>query len=63
MADAAADAADLAHLPRVLAGVLVGALDDDGVRAFMDADEFARAFTHALAAGDALVLVDRESVS
>ena len=58
MADAAADAADLAHLPRVLAGVFVGALDDDGVCAFMDADEFARAFTHALAAGDALVLVD-----
>ena len=58
MADAAADTADLAHLPRVLAGVFVGALDDDGVRAFVDADELAWAFAHAFAAGDALVLVD-----
>ena len=58
LTDAAADAADLAHPPRVLAEVFVGALDGDGVRAFVDADEFARAFAHAFAAGDALVLVD-----
>ena len=58
LTDAAADAADLTHPPRVLAGIFVGALDDDGVCAFVDADEFARAFAHAFAAGDALVLVD-----
>lgn len=58
LTDAAADAADLTHPPRVLAGVFVGALDGDGVRAFVDADELTRAFAHAFAAGDALVLVD-----
>ena len=58
LADAAADAADLAHPARVLACVAVGAFDDDGVGACVDADELARAFAHALAAGDALVLVD-----
>lgn len=36
----------------------VRAFDDDGVGAFVDADELARAFAHAFAAGDALVLVD-----
>ena len=40
-------------IPRVLAGVFVGALDGDGVRAFVDADELTRAFAHAFAAGDA----------
>ena len=58
MADAAADAADLAHLSCILAGIPVRAFDDDGVGAFVDANELARAFTHAFAAGDALVLVD-----
>lgn len=58
LADAAADAADLAHFARVLARVAVGAFDNDGVGAFVDADELARAFAHALAAGDALVFAD-----
>ena len=58
LTDSAADAADLTHPPRVLAGIFVGALDGDGVRAFVDADELTRAFAHAFAAGDALVLVD-----
>ena len=58
LTDAAADAADLAHLSCILAGIPVRAFDDDGVGAFVDADELARAFAHAFAAGDALVLVD-----
>lgn len=58
LTDAAAYAADLAHLPRVLAGVFIGAFDDDGVCALVNADELARAFAHAFAASDALVLVD-----
>ena len=58
LTDAAADAADLAHLSCILAGIPVRAFDDDGVGAFVDADELARAFTHAFAAGDAL---DRKS--
>lgn len=45
------------YLRAFLPKFFVGALDDDGVRAFVDMDEFARAFAHARAAGDALVFV------
>ena len=57
-AQAAADAGNLAVFAGVFAQVFVGALDDDGVRALVNVDELARAFAHAFAAGDALVLVD-----
>ena len=57
LAQAAADAGGLTVFAGVFAQVFVGALDDDGVRALVDMDEFARALAHARAAGDALILV------
>ena len=56
-AQAAADAGDLAVFAGVFAQVFVGALDDDGVRALVDMNEFARAFAHAGTAGDTLAFV------
>ena len=55
---AAADAADLTDAAGVLALVLVGALDNDIVGALVDADQVLGAVGCALAAGDALLLID-----
>ena len=55
---AAADAADLADAAGILALVLVGALDNDEVGALVDMDQVLGAVGSALAASDALLLVD-----
>ena len=55
---AAADAADFTDAAGILALVLVGALDNDVVGALVDVDQVLGAVGSALAAGDALLLVD-----
>ena len=55
---AAADAADFADAASILALVLVGALDNDVVGTFVDVDQILGAVGSALAAGNALVLID-----
>ena len=54
----AADAADFADAASILALVLVGALDNDVVGDFVDVDQILGAVGSALAAGNALVLID-----
>ena len=55
---AAADAADFTDATSILALVLVGALDNDVVGTLVDVDQILGAVGSALAAGNALCLVD-----
>ena len=58
LAHATADTADFTHSTGVFALVVVGALDHDVVCHFVDADQVLGAVGDALAAGDALILID-----
>ena len=55
---AAADAADFTDAARILALVLVGALDNDVVGDFVDVDQILGAVGSALATGNALRFID-----
>lgn len=57
-AHTAANAADAADSPGVLALILIGAFDHDAVGTLMDVDQILRAVGDTSAAGDALVFID-----